>query len=172
MALNPLKPSLIVDVLCLQVAWFTAALLHERATLFVLLILVLRLFVIKNTRAEIKPALVLTSIGLASETLMILSGLISYNTAFFMPLWLPLLWLIFGFTMTQGMKFMCKLSLPIRALLGAVSGWSSYQAAASFGVLELHPDRVSASIALLMVWAITLPLLASAHDTRNTGMVC
>lgn len=167
-----LKIGLIVDVLCLQVAWFTAALLQDQSTPWLLLILLIRVLALKNLQVEVKAAMLMAAIGLLVECLMIVSGLVSYNTTLFMPIWLPILWVIFGFTMAHSMKLMRSFRLPLRALIGAVAGCSTYQAAASFGVLQLQPDRLSASIALLLIWAIVLPLLAGKKTSRTAEINC
>ncbi len=154
-----MKRSLIIDALCLQFAWFSCAILHDQAFPWVVIFLVIQLFASSTVISQLLPALIVTLAGLVLEVTMISTGLIDYSSAYPMPLWLPVLWVIFAFTFGNSLHWLASIGLVPQALLGAVFGCLTYQAATSFDVLQLYSDRITSGVILFAVWAVALPLL-------------
>lgn len=163
---------IVFDLLSLQTAWFTAANLHDQATPWLLLILFSQLCLHLGVRSTFKPALRLTLIGMLLEILMIFSGMLSYNSAYVLPIWLPMLWLNFGFSMSHALHSLRKLPLWAQASIGACSGCISYQTADAFEVLQLLPEPLTAGIFLFIVWAIALPVMVRDQRAPTAGVLC
>lgn len=159
---------LIIDALSLQIAWFAAALYHDLATPWLCLVVLVRVLLSDSRWGDIRPALAVMMAGLALELFMVLGGLSEYNSSFAMPLWLPLLWLVFGMTPGHSLNWLRQAPLPLQASLGALAGTLSYISADAFGVLNLQPETLVSAICLAILWSAALPVLLTLHTHMTT----
>lgn len=82
------------------------------------------------------------------------------------PLWLVALWAMFGTTLRDSLSWLAG-RYGLAALLGAVAGPLSYLGGAKLGAVTLHPNRAFSIAALVVGWAIVMPLLVwLAHGNR------
>ncbi|MGB0866414.1 MAG: DUF2878 domain-containing protein [Granulosicoccaceae bacterium] len=154
---------LILDALCLQVAWFTAAILQDSSTPWLCALLLLRIGLDGGRWHSLKPALLVATAGVSLELFMIQAGLSQYNSATHLPVWLPLLWVLFGFTFGRSMNWLLSSPLPLQSALGALAGTLTYFSANAFGVLDLKPAAFISALCLAILWAAALPLFAGLY---------
>ena len=66
-----------------------------------------------------RPALLIATTGMAVDQLLVLSGVFVFGSPM-LPLWLIVLWLAFGLTLTLGLRFLQILPLWAQSGIGAV----------------------------------------------------
>ena len=85
------------------------------------------------------------------------------------PLWLAALWALLGTTLRGSLSWLSG-RYWLAALLGAMAGPLSYLGGATFGAARLPADRAFSVTALVLAWAITMPLFVwLAHGSRFLG---
>lgn len=167
MAANDSLRFLLLDIACLQLAWFSAALLHDQATLIVAIVLLIRLWASKNLSVEIFAVLRVALFGLVLETAMVISGFIQYNSVHIIPYWLVMLWLIFAFTTRHSLRWLARQPWFIQAGSGALAGSLSYHGAQSLGVLEITTNSFLSVLTLSLLWACSLPFIMRKLSFRG-----
>lgn len=123
-----------------------------------------------NVPVKVKEALLLSSaavIGLAWESLLVWSGLLSYPASGeFSPLapyWIVAMWVLFATTINHGLSW-AKRSWHVSALAGMVGGPMAFYGGAAMGAVEF--SHTLAALAVIGAgWAILMPLLVLVSDT-------
>lgn len=167
--MTPRPAPWLFDALNLQLAWFSAALLQDGATAVLALLLALRLALGGANWRSLKPALWVAAAGLLLELSMLGTGLSRYNSAYPIPAWLPLLWLLFGLAFERSLNWLLRCPLPLQAALGAGAGTLSYLGADAFEVLQLAPSLAVSALCLGILWSVALPLFAHLYEHAQTG---
>jgi hypothetical protein len=113
-----------------------------------------------DRRSEILFLLVVALVGTAMDSLLALSGVVSYRgggTWPLAPVWITALWIIFGTTLNVSMRWL--VGRPGLALvLGALAGPSTYYGAARLGAVEIS-NTWTAWVVLGTSWGLALPTL-------------
>ena len=118
----------------------------------------------------VKEALLLSSaavIGLAWESLLVWSGLLSYPASGeFTPLapyWIVAMWVLFATTINHGLSW-TKRSWHVSALAGMIGGPMAFYGGAAMGAVEFS-HTLTALAVIGAGWAVLMPLLVLVSDT-------
>ena len=118
----------------------------------------------------VKEALLLAAaavIGLAWESLLVSSGLLSYPASGeFTPLapyWIVAMWVLFATTINHGLNW-AKRSWHFSALAGMIGGPLAFYGGAAMGAVEFS-HTVTALTVIGAGWAVLMPLLVLVSDT-------
>lgn len=137
------------------------------ATLAVALVVTLHL---AGVPVVVKEALLLAAsavIGLAWESLLVWSGLLSYpasgELAPLAPYWIVAMWVLFATTINHGLRW-AKRSWMIAAIAGLVGGPMAFYGGAAMGAVEFS-HTLWALAAIGAGWAVLMPLLTLIADT-------
>lgn len=95
--------------------------------------------------------------GLIIENMMLYFDVISFSTSLFgfatAPLWLILLWFVFGLTLNHSLRFFYR--YPFYAYIaGAVFGPISYVAGIKFGAADLGSSMFILMFSYAVVWSL------------------
>jgi len=106
-------------------------------------------------------------LGLAAESLLASSGLITYAAAGpfppLAPLWIVSLWLAFATTIAEFERLLGANRLLKAAALGALLGPLAYLGGERLGALAFMPPRGVGVAAVSALWALSLPMLMVAR---------
>ncbi|NNK52096.1 MAG: DUF2878 domain-containing protein [Xanthomonadales bacterium] len=146
---------------------FAAALLPEFAVLAVAIAVLVHL---ARAPVPVKEALFLLSagaVGLAWETMMLHSGLITYPgseaQALLAPYWIVAMWVLFATTINHGFRWL-KRNWAVASIFGLLGGPMAFYAGSAAGAAELG-NPIAALAVIGAGWAILLPLLTLIADT-------
>lgn len=159
---------LAIDIVGFQSTWWAAALgagtgRWEPGLIVGVLVMVLQLF-LANSRAALFATLVVAALlGIAFESLLIASGLVTYAAtwpvALAPPAWLIALWMVFATCIEATARMVGGHALIKGALLGAVVAPPTYWAGLRFGALELAEPIWLPLLATAVIWAIATPIM-------------
>jgi hypothetical protein len=131
--------------------------------LAVLALVSIHLRLVKRPGAEVRLMLVAILMGLLADSLLVVSGLVSYPNGTwiqgFAPYWILAMWAMFATTLNLSMKWM-RGRIPLATLLGAIFGPLAYLAGEELGAISLE-SRGFAITALAVIWAVSMPLLVT-----------
>ncbi len=151
----------------LVVVFSAAAGLAEVGAATVALIALVHLIRAHRISNELALLFIAGCIGLAWETLLVQSGVLTYPTsatsAALAPYWIVAMWVLFATTLNVGMKWLRK-NLAITAIAGAVCGPLSFVAGQEAGAVNLAENSI---LVIGLGWAVLLPavtLIARALD--------
>ena len=156
----------IINGLLFQLAWFSAALLTQYATLVISFIMILH-FVLSDKKQWDAKLLMLAPIGWITDSLLIHYSIITTDNGF-IPIWLGLLWCVFVLSLNHSLLWLSKLKLSFLVLMGAISGCASYTAAIRFGALGTTLDIVNQVMYFGVTWGILLPILVQLSKVMNS----
>jgi len=163
---------LIIDIVGFQATWWAAALGAGAGNWipgsavggFVLL---LQMIAAKVRLATFATVVIACVIGLAGETAMIASGLVSYAATWPLaglpPLWLLTLWMVFATCIEATLRMLGDNALLKGALLGAVVAPPTYWAGESFAALSFAEPKWIGLIAIAAIWAIATPIMLATY---------
>jgi hypothetical protein len=156
----------LVNLAASEVGWFACAYgaANGKPWLGPMVVLALVLVHIRLARrpaVEIRLILSAVLIGLAADSFLAASGLVSYSggnwISGFAPYWILAMWALFATTLNVSMKWM-RGRTAVAVLLGAAGGPLAYIAGEKLGAIRLE-EPVPALIALGVIWAAVMPLL-------------
>ena len=132
------------------------AVMGQNSLAWLLSLLILAHFVFTPSRTADVQVLSLALIGVAVDGLLTWGGVFAFSQ---WPIWLLLLWVGFVLTLGHSLRWLAARPVWQQALLGAISGPSSYLSGWRLGAVEL-PFGPWLTIALLVpVWALLLVVL-------------
>jgi hypothetical protein len=118
----------------------------------------------------VKEALLLMAaalIGLAWESLMVATGLLSYpgygTNGVMAPYWIVAMWVLFATTINHGLRWV-KRDWGVAALAGLVGGPLAFFGGAKLGAVEFS-HTLTALAVIGAGWAVLLPVLAWIADS-------
>lgn len=159
--------SLVINALGFQLAWWalvaSVATGHEVAALALgaLLGAAHLRYGCPRPKREMGLAAAAFLVGLCVDSLLQAAGVITFHGASlgpWSPVWLWMLWALFGLTLDASMAFLQRRHGSLSAVLGGIFGPLSYLAGAKLGAATLEPTPLNL-LALALAWAIALPLL-------------
>lgn len=153
----------LADALAFQVCWFAIAFLKDDALWILAAVIALRLVLTPTFWEDLKLALLLLPIGVAAESLMLSLNALSYNSQWWLPVWMVALWFVLLMTFNHSMSWLQKLPIWAQALLGAGSGLLSYLAGERFDALQVHSIPL-----IILIWGGLLPLIVAVTKMINT----
>lgn len=127
----------------------------------VLALVAMHLRLSKRPGPEIRLMLSAVLIGLVADSLLVVSGLVSYPAGTFIeglaPYWILAMWALFATTLNVSMKWLRNRNI-LAAALGAVCGPLAYFAGEKLGAITFN-QPVLGLVALAVIWAAAMPLL-------------
>lgn len=156
----------VLNFILFQLGWFTCVLgaANDVAWLgpvTVLAIVIIHLVLCLRPSAELKLVLWAMTLGLATDSLLLASGWLSYPggslAGSFAPYWIVAMWALFATTLNVSMRWL-KGRFGLAILMGAIGGPLSYYGGQKLGAMVFIAP-VQALIALAIAWAIAMPLL-------------
>jgi hypothetical protein len=124
-----------------------------------------------NVESEARLLLVAAVMGLAWESTLVLSGLVSYSSGNLVPgiapYWIVAMWVLFATTINAGMRWLQRNKI-VAAIAGGIGGPVGFFAGASAGAVELA-SPVIALACIGIGWAVMLPLLAQVAARFDRG---
>lgn len=137
------------------------------ASLSVAVVVLVHLARVSNPAKESLLLAAAAAMGLAWESLMVASGVISYPGSeagtLLAPLWIVAMWVLFATTINHGFRW-AKRHWAYPAILGAVGGPMAFSAGVGMGAAEFSNTFVALSV-IGIGWAVLLPLLCLLSDT-------
>lgn len=157
----------ILNALLFQAGWF-ACILGGDIIACAALILILglhALVVIENQREWLVIGLI-TAVGLVVDNTLTLSGIFTFESAsvFAMPFWLLCIWALFAATLNHSLAWLQN-RLWLAAILGAISGPSSYLAGSKLSSVVIAAPLPQSLLIIGLCWAALFPLMMVAIRT-------
>ncbi|MGO4998279.1 DUF2878 domain-containing protein [Oceanisphaera sp. W20_SRM_FM3] len=135
--------------------WFVAV-MGQNSLAWVLGLLILVHFIFTLSRADDFKVLSLGLVGIAVDAVLTWGEVFAFEQ---WPIWLALLWLGFVLTLGHSLRWLAARPVWQQALLGAISGPSSYLGGWRLGAVDL-PFGPWLTLAILApVWALLLVAL-------------
>ncbi len=160
---------LFLNILGFQTAWWACIAgvgrgLEIPALVYGLVLAGLHLRFAHQPQQEAKLAALALLLGMAADTLLQTTSVISfYGWALepLSPFWLWLLWALFAMTLNTSLKFLQSHTLWLSVAAGLVFGPLTYYAGAQLGAASFDNTPFHFG-ALVFTWAIALPVLVYA----------
>ena len=166
----------IVNLAVFKIAWSAvvisaAAAVPVIGVIAVAIAVALHLRASSNAESEARLLLVAAAMGLAWESILVLSGLLNYSTGNLLPgmapYWIVAMWVLFATTINSGMRWLRR-NRAVAAIAGAIGGPMGFFAGASIGAVELASPVISL-IFIGVGWAVMLPLLVHIAIRLDNG---
>jgi hypothetical protein len=161
----------IVNIVGFQAAWFSAALLRDQALWLMIPLLAIHFYFSPSKRSDLNLVLYLLPLGLLAEALLILTGMVSYNSALALPLWMVLLWVHLIVSCNHSLKWLQKTSALWVGLLGGLAGASSYVPASKFGALEVNEPQLLSLAIIGTLWAALILIMTQVAKYNNQKVI-
>ncbi|MGB1311925.1 MAG: DUF2878 domain-containing protein [Leucothrix sp.] len=142
-----------------QAGWFVAALLKDQSLWVMLGLVVLHVAISPSKRSDARLLLFLLPIGLTLELLMIVLGLVDFNSNLMLPIWMILLWCLLILSFNHSLQWFQNIPLVFQVVLSGVAGLASYLAAQKFQALSIGEPKLWCSLGIALVWAAQLPVM-------------
>ncbi|WP_298613556.1 DUF2878 family protein [uncultured Thiothrix sp.] len=156
------RPYVWIDALWFQALWWLIALQRDQAGLPILALLLLHLMLFPQRRLALISALLLAPLGYLTDVVWVQSQLLSFNSAYRVPLWMLGLWVGVIWSLSWSLHWLKHLAIYWQALIGALGAASSYYAAAQLGALQFETTLWNSLFWITVMWALLLPSLMYA----------
>jgi hypothetical protein len=127
----------------------------------VLVVVALHLHLANRAGPEIRLLVSATLIGLVADSLLVVTGLVSYPSGNWIeglaPYWILAMWALFATALNVSLKWLRNRTV-LAAALGAVGGPLAYLAGEKMGAITFH-HSLAAIAALAVIWSVCMPLL-------------
>ena len=133
-----------------KLSWFALVLFQNLLLVPVLLFLLWGLW--RCSQPERLAWLVLALVGIAMDSLLQYSGVLSFTASAWLPFWLLVLWLAFSLVVVKVFSVYLK-NYWLAALVAAVSGPMAYLGGAALSGQMQVSSAIEAYIALAFCWA-------------------
>jgi hypothetical protein len=164
-------PSLTLNIVALNLVWFASVLGAARG-LYWLGPAALALSLYLQFKNDLKnPTLIkflflAAGIGLISDSIIILTGAISFDCCTVLPqnypLWMLSLWISFSTALFSSLAWL-RTKLTLGSIIGCLGGALAYYGGHELGPISLATDTQNALLIIGMTWAIAMPLLSLVH---------
>lgn len=163
----------IVNLVIFQAAWFSAALLKDNSIVIMVFLLAVHAYLTTKRQADLYTAMLILPIGIASELLLISSGLLSYQSGLLLPVWMVLLWIHLSLSLNHSLEWLQKVPVIWQSVLAALAGTGSYAAATNLGAIHLHESQVTSLLIIAAIWAVQFPLMVMiAKQVKSGRLIC
>lgn len=151
-----------VNAIGFQAVWWGSILLGDTAAFAVIALLVLHFAFHSQPMVEAGAVVASGVVGFSVDLMLTMAGVFTFPTAYLTlalpPVWLLLLWFAFSATLRNSLSVLRKYRV-LASVLGAITGASTYIAAAKLGAVELSFGYLATFLLLLPVWAVLFPCL-------------
>ena len=154
------------NFLLFQLGWFASVLgaangLPWVGPLTVIVVVAVHLRLAPKPIAETLLLLSCGIIGAVFDSVLVVSGWVSYSSGMFSPVfapyWIIAMWCLFATTLNVSLRWLRTMPV-VAAFLGLVAGPLTYLGGNKLGGIEFL-DQATALVALGIGWAIMMPLL-------------
>ena len=165
---NPATYRLLFNFLLFQAGWLVCIFSPNAIAIGYTAVAVLLHVYFWGKQKDLLFSISLVSFGLASDLLLIHSGLISFNRMVFdvYPPWLFCLWLLFSLTINHSLAWALDHPLLL-SILCAVAGPFSYYAGAHLGAGHIHNTPVFFALSGALWLALSILLIFLDKTCRN-----
>lgn len=164
---------LITNIVGFQVAWFSAALLRDQALWLMIPLLALHFYFSPSKRSDLKLVMYLLPLGLLAEALLLLTGIVSYNSALMLPIWMVLIWVHLIVSCNHSLKWLQTSPAILVGVLGGVAGSSSYIAAGKLGAMQIAAPEITNIAIIGVLWTAIILIMTQVakynHQIKNRG---
>lgn len=163
---------LLLDIVGFQITWWACALgaaagAWEPGVAVAAVVIAVQLWMSKARVATVAAVLAAGVCGVAAETAVVASGLVTYQAplpaAGLAPIWLVGLWMVFGTCIEATARMLGERRLLLGAALGALLAPPTYWAGASLAALHLAEPIWLPLLVLAAIWAVATPLLMAVY---------
>ncbi len=160
--------SAVINLLSFKLGWAAvilaaAASMPALGLIAIAAVVALHLARTPDARPETIMLIAAAAIGLVWESVLVATGLLSYETGLLVPgmapYWIVAMWVLFATTLNVGMRWMRK-SAVIAALAGGLGGPMAFAAGERMGAVTFA-DPVVSLVAVGFGWALLLPMLVN-----------
>lgn len=164
----------LINYIVFQIGWMAVVLAgssswHWVGTALVIGIVAIHLSRASRPRDEFILILVALLIGAVWDSLLVWSGLLSYENGVFhsdlAPHWIVAMWALFATTLNISMRWL-KGRWLLAIVFGAIGGPLAYYAGYRLGAVDMG-DSILALSALAIGWAMLMPLLMRLSQRFN-----
>jgi hypothetical protein len=175
--MTPKAVRLATIVVLSQLSWFACVLgaAHNSAWVgpaAVAAALAFNMLAVERPLDVLKLALIGAILGLAAETLLILTGLVSYaapgSLANLPPLWLIALWAVFS-TLPNTALVRLHGRVLLQAVLGLIGAPLAYLGGERLGAMSFIARPALGLAAIGLLWTIAFPTLMAAAKRIDSG---
>lgn len=156
-----------LQALLFQALWFSCVLLGNHGLALAAALLGLHFYLAAQPLEEARLC-VLALLGVVIDASLWFAGVYSFSA---LPLWLLLLWPGFVLSLGHSLQWLRRLPQYGVALLGAVSGTSSYLAAWRLGAVDFAYGPLFTGLILSLIWMLLLPLLVTIDEKMRAQYV-
>ena len=158
-----------INLVGYQIGWFAAIFAGAWAMpwlgpLVTIPLLALHLKLAEDPWPETRLLAAAALIGLVADTLLVLTGRITFASGtmagFISPLWMIGLWALFATALNISLRWLRGRWL-LCALLGGLGGPAAYFAGVKLGAAVMHPPLTLSLAAVGLVWGTATPLLVA-----------
>jgi len=118
---------------------------------------------LKAGKIQFVQLLIPATIGLAVDGAMVIGGLLTFDSALLLPLWLMLLWVNFSITLGLALRWLER-HFWLCSLAGAIAFPLNYSVGEQLGAVTYTAPYPLVITLMASIWAIGLPLL---YRVRN-----
>ena len=136
--------------------FWLVAVMGQNSLVWLLGLLIVAHFLFTPSRGADVKVLSLALIGISIDALLTWSGVFVFSQ---WPVWLLLLWMGFVLTLGHSLRWLAARPIWQQALLGAVSGPSSYLSGWRLGAVDLPLGPWWSLVLLAPLWALILVVL-------------
>lgn len=168
----------IINFVLFQAAWFACVIsgAHQTSLIAVAVsapVITISLWMRKEyLKSDLLLLAYIAGIGFCVDSLNLMAGVFSLNGSpyfkFICPLWLVLLWVVFGTTLRSPLSWLAG-RYWLSAALGAMAGAPSYFAGAKMGAVTMNSNWIFSAISLTVTWALVMPLLIWLAHGRSAN---
>ncbi|WP_339866286.1 DUF2878 domain-containing protein [Pseudohongiella nitratireducens] len=151
---------LIVNAMAFNACWFGLVLLGNTAVPFALAWVVIHIALQRESLQELRYIASVVAVGAASDSLLIASGVLTFEgAAFWLPLWMITLWFSFSTTLNHSLA-MLRRSRLLRTLVAFTGAPSSYLLGSQLGNVELGLGLPATFAVFAVTWFILLEIFS------------
>jgi hypothetical protein len=164
-------PSLALNITALNIVWFAAVLgaangLYWLGPASLALSLYIQFRADLKNKTLIKFLTITAVIGILADSIMILTGAISFECCSILPqnypFWMASLWISFSTALFSSLSWL-RNKFTLSSAIGCIGGAMAYYGGHKLGAISLATDTANALLIIGMIWAIAMPLISFIH---------
>lgn len=162
-----------VNLLLFNISWFGLVLIGDSFIPVAFCWLAFHLYTVPNRRFELFLIVIISSIGILSDSVLHYFSVFQFDTSNFIPAWLMTLWLAFAATISHSIKFLNN-SKIYQVLAGGLFAPLSYIAGYNFGAVSFGYPVLITYFLLSAIWAPLMVLffyIYSMLESRERAYV-
>jgi hypothetical protein len=153
-----LSDTLWFNALWFQALWFCTVLGRDLLLPLALLLLVVHVWLVRDTRGELRQLVMVGGLGIAVDAALGAAGVFIFAGGVLVPFWLCCLWL--GFAAVLGRSLAWLAARPVVcSVAGAIAFPLNYWAGQRLGAVEFGYSLPSTLAVLALTWCVILPTM-------------